>query len=95
MICEYGMNENLGLRTFGKRDQEIFIGRDWLKEKNYSEETAKKIDVEVEKIIRECYKKAKTILNENKERLFKLANSLLEKEVLDSQEVDKIINNGS
>jgi cell division protease FtsH len=91
MVCQYGMSENLPLRTFGKREQEIFIGRDWLKEKNYSEDTARKIDNEVERIIESCYKKAKTILLENKDKFFKLVNALLEKEILDNAEVERII----
>ena len=91
MVCEYGMSDELGPRTFGKRDQEIFIGRDLLKEKNYSEETSRKIDDEVKKIIDTCYEKAKMLLKDNKEKLEKLANALLEREVLDGAEVDKIV----
>jgi len=92
MVCEYGMSDKLGPRTFGKRDQEVFIGRDLLKEKNYSEETSKTIDEEVRKIIDTCHERAKTLLKENKEKLMKLSNALLEKEVLDGTEVDNIIN---
>lgn len=91
MVCEYGMSSKLGLRTFGKKDREVFIGRDLLKEKNYSEETATKIDDEVSSIINKCYKRAKDILKVNMAILEKIANTLLEKEVLDGAEVDKII----
>lgn len=94
MVCEYGMSDELGPRTFGKRDQEIFIGRDLLKEKNYSEDTSKKIDEELRKIIDNCHERAKALLKDNKEKLVKLANTLLEKEVLDGGEVDKILADG-
>lgn len=91
MVCKYGMSEELGPITFGKSDQEIFLGRDFLKEKNYSEETSMKIDREVRKIVDICIEKAKKILFENHDKLDLLANTLIEKEVLDAQEIDRII----
>ncbi|MCM8787517.1 MAG: AAA family ATPase, partial [Candidatus Omnitrophica bacterium] len=91
MVCDYGMSQQLGYRTLGKRQGPIFLGRDLVEEKDYSEETAKIIDEEVKKIIDDCYKRAKQVLLENKERLINLANALLEKEVLDATEAKKII----
>lgn len=91
MVCEYGMSETLGPRTFGRRDREVFLGRDWLREKNYSEETSRIIDEEVRKIIDEAYKKAREIITQNKNKLLKLANALLDREVLDGEAVTQII----
>lgn len=91
MICEFGMSERLGARTFGKKDEEIFLGRDILRQKDYSEQTAVSIDNEVHRIIDDCYKRARNILEQNLENLKKLSAKLLEKEVLDSDEVKQII----
>jgi len=91
MVCDYGMSQRLGNRTFGRSHGPIFLGRDLVEEKDYSDETAKIIDEEIHKIIEECYKRAKEILLENKEKLIKLAEALLEKEVLNVDEVKKII----
>ncbi len=91
MVCEFGMSEKLGNLTLGRKDSQVFLGRDIIKEKNYSEETARKIDEEVRKIIDECYERAADLLKENKDKLEKLARALLEKEVLTSEEVKQII----
>ncbi|MCM8819192.1 MAG: ATP-dependent zinc metalloprotease FtsH [Candidatus Omnitrophica bacterium] len=91
MVCDYGMSQRLGYRTFGKSQGPIFLGRDLVEEKDYSEETAKIIDEEIKKIVDECYARAKQLLIENKEKLINLANALLEKEVLDAAEAKKII----
>jgi len=91
MVCEFGMSEKLGNLTLGRKETQVFLGRDIVKEKNYSEETAQKIDMEVRRIIDECYERAVNLLKENKSKLEKLAQVLLEKEVLESQEVKQII----
>ncbi|MFH1777243.1 MAG: ATP-dependent zinc metalloprotease FtsH [Candidatus Omnitrophota bacterium] len=91
MVCEYGMSEKLGHLTFGKRQQQIFLGRDILEEKNYSEQTAVLIDQEVKRIVDDCFKTAKNILTEHKPELTLIAQTLLEKEVLDSEEVRKLV----
>lgn len=90
MVCEFGMSAKLGYRTFGKRERQIFLGRDILEHKNYSEQTALLIDQEVKKIVDFCYKRAKGELNSHKSELQKLVNALLEKEVLNAEEVKKI-----
>ncbi|MFH1825626.1 MAG: ATP-dependent zinc metalloprotease FtsH [Candidatus Firestonebacteria bacterium] len=95
MVCEYGMSKVLGNRTFGRPDREIFIGGEYFKEKDYGEDIAKVIDKEVKKIIDECYEKAKDLLIKNKYKLEKIAIALLEKEILDGQEVDEIIKEAS
>ncbi|MFC1666805.1 ATP-dependent zinc metalloprotease FtsH [Candidatus Omnitrophota bacterium] len=91
MVMRWGMSDNLGLLTFGKREEQIFLGRDIGEEKNYSEATAVEIDKEMRKIVDGCYDRAKKELSKNKEKLKTLANKLLEKEVMDSLEVKRLI----
>ncbi len=91
MVCEYGMSEKLGAITLGKKDDMVFIGRDLMKEKNYSEQTAQMIDAEVKRIVEDCHKKAVDILKKNRKFLKSMAEALLEREVLDSSDVDDIL----
>ena len=91
MVCEYGMSKRLGNLTFGKKDREVFLGRDLMREKDYSETTAVAIDEEVRRIVDQCYSHAKTTLQANLDKLKRLSEKLLEKEVLDSEEVKVII----
>ncbi len=91
MVCEFGMSDKLGHLTFGHRQQQIFLGRDMLDEKNYSEQTAVLIDQEVRKIIDNCYEQARKLLTDNIEKLKSLAEALLEKEVMDAVEVRKLL----
>ena len=91
MVCEWGMSEKMGPLTFGKKEEMIFLGKEIATHKDYSEETAREIDSEVKAIVMECYNKAKRILSERIDILHKLATALLEKEVLDGEEIDKII----
>lgn len=91
MVCQWGMSGELGPLSYGKREEQIFLGREIATHKDYSEETAKKIDDEVAEIVTGSYEKAKKILSDNIDTLHKLANVLLEKEVLSGDELDKII----
>ena len=91
MVCEWGMSEKLGPMTFGKKEEEIFLGRDFTQKVDYSESTAIEIDSEVRRIIQESYHKAKDLLRTNIRLLHKVAESLLEKEVLDGSEIDAIV----
>ncbi len=91
MVCEFGMTDLLGPRTFGRRDREVFLGRDFMRERNYSEETAEQIDHEVHRIITSCYQKACGLLKKNRDRLKRLAVALLEREVLDGDEVNALL----
>jgi len=91
MVCEFGMSDKLGHLTFGHRPQQIFLGRDMLDERNYSEQTAILIDQEVRKLIDTCFEQAKKLLTDNIEKLKTLAEALLEKEVMDSKEVRKLL----
>lgn len=83
MVCEWGMSEKLGPMTFGKKEEEIFLGRDFTQKVDYSENTAIEIDAEVRRIIQESYHRAKDLLKTNLRLLHKVAEMLLEKEVLD------------
>ncbi len=87
MVCQWGMSD-LGPLTFGERDDLIFLGRDLAMNKNFSERTAELIDVEVKKIITQSFNRAQELLEKNKRKLLKIAKALLEKEVLDSDEID-------
>jgi len=91
MVCRFGMSEKLGPMTFGKDNSMVFLGRDLMEERNYSEETARLIDNEVKRIIEEGYAKAQKILTENREKLELLAKMLLEKETLDADEIRKAV----
>ncbi|MBI2870430.1 MAG: ATP-dependent zinc metalloprotease FtsH [Candidatus Omnitrophica bacterium] len=91
MVCEFGMSDKLGNLTLGRRDKQVFLGRDIMQEKNYSETTAVLIDQEVRRIIDSCYQRARGILTENLEKLKSLASQLLEREVLDGEEVRRIV----
>jgi len=91
MVCEFGMSRKLGPRTFGRKDREIFLGRDFMRERNYSEETAERIDQEIQVIIRLSYARAINLLRKNRDRLVRLAETLLEKEVLDGDEVNDLL----
>ncbi len=91
MVCEWGMSEKLGPLTFGKKEEEIFLGREFARHRDYSEETARLIDSEVRSIVTQGYEKAKEIIQQNMEILHRLANTLLEKEVLDGRQIDQII----
>jgi cell division protease FtsH len=91
MVCEWGMSEKLGPMTFGKKEEEIFLGRDFTQKVDYSESTAIEIDSEVRRIIQESYHRAKDLLKTNLRLLHKVAETLLEKEVLDGSEIDAIV----
>ncbi len=91
MVCEFGMSKRLGHLTFGKKDRQIFLGRDLMHEKDYSESTAVLIDEEVRRIVDECYQRARDLLQENDSKLRKLSERLLEKEVLDAAEVRELL----
>jgi cell division protease FtsH len=91
MVCEWGMSEKLGPMTFGKKEEEIFLGRDFTQKVDYSENTAIEIDAEIRRIIQESYQRAKDLLKKNLAVLHKIAETLLEKEVLDGSEIDAIV----
>ncbi len=91
MVCEFGMSEKLGSLTFGRREHQVFLGRDIMEEKNYSDETARLIDQEIRQIIDNCYDRAKSELTAHKDKLKLLAEALKEKEVMEGGEVRKLL----
>jgi len=91
MVCEWGMSDEMGPLTYGKKEEQIFLGKELATHKDYSEETARKIDKEVSKIVLESYERAKKLLSDNIDTLHKLAQELLVKEVLNAEEVDEIL----
>ncbi|MFB0533291.1 MAG: ATP-dependent zinc metalloprotease FtsH [Desulfatiglandales bacterium] len=93
MICESGMSEELGPLTFGKKEEEIFLGREIAQHRDYSEETAQKIDQEVNSLISENYQKTHRLIKDNLGTLNKLANALLERETLNGHQIDEIMGN--
>ncbi|MBM4386523.1 MAG: ATP-dependent zinc metalloprotease FtsH [Deltaproteobacteria bacterium] len=90
MVCEWGMS-NLGAIAFGRKDEQIFIGKELAKHQDYSEQTAIRVDREIKRIVVENYDKAKEIISSNVDKLHKLAGELLEKETLDGNEIDAIL----
>ncbi len=91
MVTEYGMSEKLGPITLGKSDEQVFLGRDFSRERNFSEAVASEIDEEIRRIINECYKRGEDIIKNNKAKIEKLVKILLTKEVLDAEEIEKIL----
>jgi len=91
MVCEWGMSERLGPITFGRKEEQIFLGRDIVNQPNYSADTAIKIDEEVTRIVERNYERAKDLLTTNRHLLERIAKSLLEREVLDAEEVKMVM----
>jgi cell division protease FtsH len=88
MVCEFGMSEKLGALTYGKTSKEIFLGKDLMREKNYSEKTSQIIDMEINNVISGAYKKAKTILSKDRKLLDTIASTLLEKEIIEGDDFE-------
>ncbi|HTR81942.1 MAG TPA: ATP-dependent zinc metalloprotease FtsH [Bacteroidota bacterium] len=91
MVCEWGMSDKLGPLTYGAKEEEIFLGREVTKHRDFSEDTANVIDEEVKKIVSTCMKRAEKILTDNIDKLHRLANALLEREIMDGEEIDKVL----
>ena len=87
MVTKWGMSEKLGPVAYGESDEQVFLGKDFGHQKNYSEATAELIDDEVKRIIKECYDRAKSVLEENMDSLHKLAKALLERESMTGEEL--------
>ena len=91
MVCEWGMSEKLGPLTFGKKEEHVFLGREIAQRQNFSEKVAEEIDLEIKKFVVDNYQRAKRLVEDNIDALHRLAKALLEKEVLDSSEIDRTI----
>lgn len=94
MVCEYGMSESLGPVSFGKKDEQIFLGREISQHRDFSEKTAQEIDAEVRAMVTGAYDKACRLINENLDTLNKMANALLEKETLNADDINLIMGIG-
>jgi len=92
MVCEWGMSDKMGPMTFGKKQEEIFLGREISQHRDYSEKTAQEIDQEVRGIIENAAITSEKLLKDNMDKLHKLAKALLENEILDGNEIDELIN---
>ena len=90
MVCEWGMSDQMGPLTFGKKEEQIFLGREIAQHQDYSEDTAVNIDKEIRRIIQTNYDKARAILDEHKPALLKIAEELLAREVLDAEQVRRL-----
>ena len=90
MVCEWGMSESMGPLTFGKKEEQIFLGREIAQHHDYSEDTAINIDKEIRRIVQANYDKARTLLDQHKTALLKIADELLAREVLDAEQVRRI-----
>jgi cell division protease FtsH len=90
MVCEWGMSDAMGPLTFGKKEEQIFLGREIAQHQDYSEDTALKIDQEVKRFVTDNYQRSHRILSENKDPLLKMADALLAREVLDAEQVKRL-----
>jgi cell division protease FtsH len=91
MVCEWGMSEKLGPLAYGNKEEELFLGREITRSRNFSENTAITIDAEIRRIVSSAMKKSEKILKDNMAVLHRLSNVLLEREILDSDEIDKVM----
>ena len=91
MVCDFGMSENLGPLAYGKKEEQIFLGREIAQHRDYSEQTAQKIDGEVQRIVTLAYQKTSGLIKGNIETLHLMAKTLLEKETLDAKDIDAIM----
>jgi cell division protease FtsH len=91
MVTEWGMSDNMGPLTYGKKDEQIFLGREIAQHKDYSEHTAEQIDAEVKLFVMNAYERATKILTEHYDKLEKLAEELLDKETMDADEIYALV----
>jgi cell division protease FtsH len=91
MVCEWGMSEKLGPLNYGKKEELVFLGKEIQRQRDFSDDTAQDIDGELRRIVTNCFDRARRILRDNSDVLHAIAKNLLEKEVLDGQEIDRII----
>lgn len=94
MICEYGMSENIGPVTFGHRQDQVFLGRDIARDKDYSEEVAAEIDKEVRSFMEDAYAATEKLLSDNIDKLHVIAKALMEKETLEEEEINQLVKYG-
>ncbi|MFN7138302.1 MAG: cell division protein FtsH, partial [Limisphaerales bacterium] len=95
MVCKWGMSEKLGMVQYGDEGEQMFLGRDMMQRKNYSEHTAQEIDEEIRRIVTEGYKLAKEIIETHRDKLELIAKALLDYETLDGNQVEEIVRTGT
>jgi len=94
MVCQWGMSDRVGMVQYGDNSEYIFLGREMMRSKDYSEQTAQEIDAEVKRMIDEAYQRARTIITSHRDKLEILAKALLEYETLDGLQVEEIVRTG-
>ena len=95
MVCEWGMSEKMGPLAFGRKEGEVFLGREMTTTQGYSEQTARDIDSEVRRIVTDQYDKAKQVLQEHKDQLGRIADALIEYETLDASDIHLLMRGGT
>ena len=93
MVCEWGMSDAIGTLSIGETGEEVFIGREWVQNKNYSEETARLVDAEVKRIVEEAHARCVKLLQDNRATLDRIAQALLERETISGEELDLLMEN--
>lgn len=93
MVCEWGMSEAVGTLAIGETGEEVFIGREWIQNKNYSEDTARLVDSEVKRIVEEAHERCRTLLKDNEEILHRIAKALLDRETITGDDLDLLMRN--
>ncbi|MBM3299867.1 MAG: ATP-dependent zinc metalloprotease FtsH, partial [Deltaproteobacteria bacterium] len=91
MVCEWGMSDLMGPLTFGQTEEHIFLGKEFARHRDYSEQTAINIDTEIVRIVQEAHERAQSVINENRETVQRIAEALLERETLDAAEIETLI----
>jgi cell division protease FtsH len=94
MVCEWGMSDKMGPLTYGQKEEQVFLGKDFSSQKNFSDETAKLIDLEVKSLVMGGYDKATKIINENRDKLERMAQALLDMETISLPDIKKIMSGG-
>ncbi|MCR5563906.1 MAG: ATP-dependent zinc metalloprotease FtsH [Desulfovibrio sp.] len=91
MVCEWGMSDSIGTLAIGETGEEVFIGREWVQNKNYSEDTARLVDAEVKRIVEEAHERCRTLLQDNIETLHSIARALLDRETITGADLDRLM----
>ena len=91
MVCEWGMSDVLGPLTFGQKEEQIFLGKEFARHRDYSEEIAMSIDKEIVRMVSDNYEKAKQLIEDNRETVQRIAEALLERETLDASEIEAVM----
>ena len=91
MVCEWGMSEKMGTVLIGEKNQEVFIGREWVQNRNYSEKTARAVDAEVKALVNEAHQRCRTLLTDNLAILHRIAKALIEKETITGEDIEALM----